>query len=164
MAVWQFDLRMVPRDSVCAFVSDESDGIGDDMIDAVDWWRSAELPAGWEARVDQVLPRSASWDPEWRVFGSEQGTRVDVISTGGRIEEVRLRLDARELGPSVLEQLMELVKDARCSLVTPTGRVIEPDPSSVWVELELSPARKYVRDPSAFLNDLSRRREASGEQ
>jgi hypothetical protein len=160
MAVWQFDLRIVPRERVRLFLDADGDCVRDAVLDSVEWWRGEQLPVGWERQLESVLPRSPSWDNDWMVFGSEDGTRVDVLTDNGALQEVRLRVDARELDPALLERLMHFASSAGCRLVTPTGRVIEPDAIALWVELELSPARQFVRDPAAFLDGLQRRRKA----
>lgn len=49
-----------------------------------------------------------------------------------------MRIDVRAIDPVFLGRLTNFAETAECVLVTPTGRVIEPDPYRVRVELELS--------------------------
>ena len=161
MAIWQFDVLIAPRGRTRALLPSDSDQLPREVLESADLWEGRQLPPGYERQLEAILPWAPSWDPEWKLFGSEEGTRVDVITEDGAVQEVRLRVDARSLEPEVLERLVGFVSSIDCVLITPVGRVIEPDAMALWVELELSPAQAFVRDPIGFLDRLQRHRKTS---
>lgn len=161
MAAWQYDLYIVPRRALAERGVDNDARLSPAEFDAGEWWHGHALPADFHTRVAALLPPGSSWDDEWHVFGEEDGTRLDVMTEGVQIEEVRLRLDARNLDPELLERLMALLDAFGCALVTPEMRVLSAEPLALWVELELSPAAQYVRDPAGFLNRLRRHRDSA---
>lgn len=141
MATWQFDLELIPRR-----------GLTDGLVVGVD------LPADYEKRITSFLPWHVPWDPEWKVFGDEDGDRIDVILANGHVHQVRVRLDARKLDLELLQRIAGFARDCACVFVTPRGEVVEPEVSAMLIELELSPAAAFVRNPQAFFEGLKRKR------
>jgi hypothetical protein len=141
MAVWQYDILVVPRSRVKpltpALRAIASDARGDEQD--FDWWLGANLPFNYSEELRSILQQRSEIAEGWELFGEEQGTRVDVLHEGARVALVRLRLDARFLDPRELVGNSEL---------------IEPDPIRVWIELELSSAVGFVVDPEKFLANL----------
>jgi hypothetical protein len=147
MATWQFDLELIPRRHVL------------EVVDTVDWWSGATLPGDYENRISAFLPWHLPWDPEWQVFGEEDGDRIDVVFENGHVQHVRARLDARKLDLELLRRVAEFATDCECVFVTRQGRVVEPQVDALLGELQRSPASTFVRDPQAFLEGSKRRRE-----
>lgn len=58
------------------------------------------LPVDYEKRISAFLPWHVPWHAEWNVFGDEDSDRIDVVSENGRVQQVRVRLDARIAQPS----------------------------------------------------------------
>lgn len=158
MAAWQFDLQLVPRASLAQLGIAPDDHLSTEQLDNADWWRGKWLPADYATRVTAILPPASAWAQDWQVYGSEDGNRIDILATGGSIEEVRARIDARAMNVWFLERLVELAGNFDALFVSPESRVIEPDVEAIWVELELSPAARFVRNPEEFLEHLKRRR------
>jgi hypothetical protein len=157
MAAWQFDLVLIPRASLAGRLKDGEDRFESSVFEALDWWVGFTLPPDYQRRLEAILPWSVPWDPEWKVFGVEDGNRIDVLTEAGQVKEVRARIDARDLDADFVERLIEFADYCACVFVTPELRVIEPDLHAIWVELELSPASSFIRDPSRFLERLGRR-------
>jgi hypothetical protein len=159
MALWQFDLFLAPRDRVVPLVRQRGHASGPSS-DSGALWASRKLPDGFERRLETILPWSLASRAEWKMFGEEDGTRVDLfMNQHGAPEEIRLRLDARSVDPALLQRLAEFTDAEDCVFVLLSGQVVEPNPTSVWVELELSPAMQFIHDPIAFLSRLQQRRD-----
>lgn len=159
MAIWQFDVLIAPREPIRLLTAAGSDELPGDAVESTSFWIGHQLPAAYEHQLEAILPWSPSWDPEWTLFGSEDGTRVDIISDEGRLDEVKLRVDARTIEPELIERLMDFFHAVDCVLITPSGRVVDPDPMAFWVELQMSSAMAFVRDPSGHLGRFQRRRD-----
>lgn len=157
MALWQFDLQIVPRSRI------EEQGIKlegplpDAFAESEEWWKGQSLPAGYAQRFSALLPWATPWSANWEVYGDEESTRLDVLWSGPFVETLRLRLDARSLDPTLLEEITTLAVEYDWVFITPEHRVLAPDPYELWVELELSPAGRFVQNPVAFLNGFRKR-------
>ena len=151
MATWQFDLEVVPRTVAVKNLLPGDDHVTVEALESAEWWKAVSLAPGFLQRVETLLPWTKPWAAGWQVFGEEDGNRVDVIEENGKVAEVRLRLDARNLEVEFLDELLGIIESSDCALVTPTGRLVEPEIEAIWVELELSPAASFVRDPAEFL-------------
>lgn len=155
MAIWQLDLQIAPR--LCALdrmkrrVASE---IANAQVEA--WWTQVTPDVGSEQRLASILPWHASWTDDWKVFGEEDGNRIDVMLSGGHMEQVRVRIDVRDVDFELLERLVDFAADYDCIFVNGSGHVIEPTVENVCIEIEASPAANFVEDPTRFLEHLRR--------
>ena len=157
MAAWQFDVLCVPTSRAQPNMRH-----GDGHIDVADMsseelWDGEQLPDGWQRQLESILSSKKEWTHDWLMFGPEDGTRIDVFLEAGAVKEVRLRVDAREMEITRLHEVMQFAAGANLSLVTPDGRIVAPDVDALWVELQLSPAHLFVRNPDRFFDGLRRR-------
>ena len=159
MAAWQFDLSLVPRAALGTHSAFEAEPVPRSEFESTHWWASTDLPSGYQHELGSLLGAEAAWGDEWEVYGHEDGNRIDVLRRGTAIEEVRLRLDVRILDINLLEALLDFVQRCGCVMVSPDLHVIEPRLDSLCVELELSSASQFVRDPQAFLEQIRKRRD-----
>jgi hypothetical protein len=153
MAVWQFDFIVVPRGRLPARAIIEGRVLFDD-IEITDWWVGVDIPNTFENSLDSMLPRLPSSIAGVTMWGDEEGNRIDVIREGGRITEIRIRLDARHPDPTLLEQLTLCVQSIQGVLISEEGEIVEPTPRTLLRELSNSSAHRFVIDPKAFLRNL----------
>ena len=158
MAVWQLDLQIVPRQRVLDVLQAQEEGPEIAHVEEADWWTEHALPQGYEQRLASILPWRIPWAREWKVFGEDDGNRLDVIHDGEKIDEVRLRIDVREIDFDILERLVSFVAGCDCVFLSTAGHIVEPRVEDICVEIEASPAANFVSDPARFLEHLRRRR------
>lgn len=156
MAAWQLDLTLIPRQSVERHGLSVDDHIQREQLEQVAWWEGFALPPQYRRQISSFAPWSKPWSDGWEVYGDEGGNRVDVITEGGRVAEVRVRVDAREPDVRFLEQLVDFASSIDAVFVSPELRIVAPDLRAIWVELELSPAANFIRDPAGALERLER--------
>ncbi len=157
MAAWQFDVYLVPR-AALKEISAGSDRIDADVFENKDLWRSTTLPASYRQLLTEFTRASSEVADDWTVFGEQEGDRVDVLANGDRVEEVRARVDVRELNAEFIEGLIRFASICDCALISEQLHVIEPTLEALWVEIELSPAAMFVSNPRKFLGDLRKGR------
>ena len=145
MAIWQHDLRIVPRDELQGRGFRPGEPLPD-RADQESWWSGRDVPAGLEKRLGSVLPQLPPWARGWAVFGVEDGNRIDVIRNDGDVEEIKARLDARRADPSFVAHLVMITKLLDGVLLSPDLRVVEPDVFMIQEELAASPAAAFVRN------------------
>ena len=146
MALWQFDVALIPNGSV-PVVADEG-------------YEIAPLPQLSVARATKYLSQhfgaARQMLPHWLVFGEEDGHRFDV-----RIDEVgsgsvQARVDARAYARHVLGRVLELADLLGCNLYVPELNVsVEPTKSELERVFCESTAARFVEDPHRFFEELS---------
>jgi hypothetical protein len=150
MAAWQLDLLIIPRKRAesLGFLRQLSSSSN---CEEIDWWKGGSLPPGYEERLAGFLLPQTPWDKHWLIFGDENGTRVDVVHNNERIDEVRARIDVREIDLDLLEKLLAFVAESDCIFLNSAGAVIEPSIENIIIEIEASSAANFVHDPKRFL-------------
>jgi hypothetical protein len=161
MAAWQVDLYIVPR--VRAGLRARKRGGANGSVDDVDWWQENPLPPQFTKGLADFLPEQPGWDQNWKIFGTEEGNRLDLLLKNGDVDEIRARIDVRVPDLNFMGKLAALVRNNACVFLNSAGHVIEPTVESLCIEIETSPAASFIADPESFLNALQQRRQSNGE-
>jgi len=145
MAIWQFDLFIVPREGTLPCLSEDS-------------WTLPLMPADSTLAAQRGLVESIGCPwlmmDDWVVFGLENGTRVDLLFDNADEVEVQVRLDALASEAQI---------DAVCSFAIaldsqffdPEARsFIRPDRNSLASALNASRAADFSIQPLAYLSRL----------
>lgn len=169
MAIWQFDVLLVPsarahelaqgsgrfpRRIVDSLFNDLGDSL-EEPIETIDLWDGYTLPDGYEDSLGEFLTRAKGRDPEWQMFGVEDGTRIDVVFEDGKVDDVKARIDARTADISTLKHIADFAKSWDCVLVTFEGHVIEPDARSLAAVFRRSRAFQFALDPRGYIERLN---------
>lgn len=154
MAIWQFDIWLVPRAALGRAAPAEAERIDPILIDEISDWARGEFLLGYAALLDGSLPRGKGWHRDMEVWGGpDDGTRIELHWQGDRLDEVRVRLDLRSLDQRFIERIVDLARQSAAALVSEEGEVISVTVDAVLKEAQNSSARRYVVDPQAFFAD-----------
>ena len=158
MAVWQFDILLVP-DEVAA---SSPLIVGEESVDASRWWQSRQPPPDLPQRLDSLLPRCRSWSDDIWEWGEEEGTCIQIFTTDGVVEEIHVRLDLRSPIGRYVDGVIDLAVHLRCRLCLMEGPVvIEADQQRLLQQLQRSSACRFVRDPMGYLRSIASRADSS---
>lgn len=159
MATWQFDLYLIPIGRLVRADGGLPARIDVGELRSSDWWLEQSLPADYQARLDVFLPRRPTWTHELIGWGAESSNRVDVFLSEDRVEEVHVRIDAREIDNAFLDGLAGFASDCGAVFVTEEGEVVLPDSAAISKEVENSSARRFAVDPATFVKSLHQKEE-----
>jgi hypothetical protein len=159
MATWQFTLFLVPAAELGTPGETLPARISVERLRAEDWWRSATPPEDLAVRLDAFLPRRGTWTSDMLGWGTDDGNRVDVLSHNGRLEEIQVRLDARDVDVGLIERLAELARYSQGVFITEEGEITTPTVAQLIRELESSTAHRFAVDPHVFLESLDQKEE-----
>lgn len=145
MAIWQYDLFFIGGGEARPLLTD-------------DGWDIPPLSAASTLRAQQALVGSMGHPwlmmDNWVVFGSEQGTRIDLIFEGPNEVEIRIRLDT-SAPESELDAVCAFASELGGRLFDPrTGAFLQPDLCSIASALATSRAAAFADSPRSFLSDL----------
>jgi hypothetical protein len=154
MATWQFDLYLIPRQKLLSLFGEVPSTLDDEAFESVRWCKDAPLPANYEEVLSSFLPEGVSWCDEARMWGEEDGNRIELFDVSGDTE-ISVRVDARTRNEQVLNGIIKFARFIDAVLLTEEDKVIEPDVNVVIRELEESNASRFVRDPYGFFESIA---------
>ena len=98
MATWQSRLDLIPTAALRARFGIVPISIPRELAEDFAWWSDMQPAAGFETRLDVILPRANSWSEEMLIWGDERGDTASVCYDGSRkVEWIGVRVDVREL-------------------------------------------------------------------
>jgi hypothetical protein len=148
MAVWQFDLHLVPEAHL--HPANWRQQAVDDLVE----WRDVQPPSELAVRLSELLPQSSSWNSNIRRWGAEDGTRIDVHATADRIDGIFVRIDARAVNRALLEGISALAEYCRGTFLTPDGLEVRPSADALEDAIVQSRAGRFVANPDAYLRSI----------
>lgn len=152
MALWQFDVLLVPRSKLNNEFGRIPEYLTEEVLDSVDWWDNHSLTEDDERLIASFAFPRPTWDQSIKSWGEEDGNRIDIYREGGQIAEVFARLDARANDPVFLSGLVSLANHWGCVLIPEGLQVLPPLESELKIALENSRARRFVVDPAQYFN------------
>ena len=144
MAIWQFDLALVPRSGPLPWKTADGHEVpaieSREVVTARNWLH-AHYGVPWVMLED------------WFVYGAEKSNRVDLLLNQDGTAEVRARIDARsEAAVQFVGELCELSSLLECVLFSAElWKSVEATPAALSLALERSRAAAFVRDPEKVL-------------
>jgi hypothetical protein len=147
MALWQFDLLLIPRGSGRPVLSEDgwiappvSESVTRDTIG----WLEGRL-----GEPSRVMGDSA-------IYGSDKGNRVDVLTNDDGTGEIQIRMNASLEAEDFSDFACELAGIAGCDLFgLEKGAVLDPTPEALRQEIANSKAGAFVQNPRAYIRRVA---------
>lgn len=155
MAIWQYDMHLIPRSSVLALVGHPAESLTQEQFDEMDWWYGLPVP-DFSASFDACLSRTASWSPRIWLWGVVDATCVEVLfDDSERVQDCRARVDMRHSPREFLSCFVAFADRYDCLVLTPEWELREPDLENLVLQMRRSSAYRYCQDPLAFFRDVN---------
>lgn len=154
MAVWQFQIELVPRAVAEANSLRAGMVLTEEQRESIVWWRDRRLPVTLLRDVEKMLPSGRAWSKDLEVRGSLDTSCLTILREGESLVEVHFRFDVREVSIELLETAVQFSRDLQCWLITDDGKVIEPALAKLKEEIRESSAFQFVKDPLSFISRL----------
>jgi|GEM_PF-6202216 len=154
MAVWQWDLWLVPRVKVFEYFPNIPEYVDLEWFESIDWWvdvSQAELRAFFNEvlpyQPEQATPISERW-------GLPDETCIRLMIEEEKITDVSVRIDARNIETNFLRSLIDFAKTNGYIFFTlESNRFVEPEKKCFSDELNRSRAMRFVKNPLKFFED-----------
>jgi hypothetical protein len=157
MAIWQFDLHLLPEAGILRLYGHIPFAVPNDSIDHQSVW--CDLPPPTDISFDHMLPHMKSWHPEVTQWGDGDSNRIDVARTAGQIADILVRIDVRKDALPFVQAITQFSEQNDLLILMENGHLICPSVNRILRAIHNSPAFKFVLDPAAFLEELERSRE-----
>jgi len=154
MAVWQFDLHVLPASEVRRRTDEckSSEALLGFLNEGMPW--GASNASALVRVADSLLTERTSWSDHLRIWGIEDGHRLDISFEDDVVGSVFVRIDMRD-APDFVERLAAIGLEEDWVFLTDNGKLIEPSVADLAQAMIESPAAKFVEDPAAFLSVIA---------
>lgn len=158
MAIWQFEILLVPRERVVQELGAVDARMTREKWEATDWWSQHQPPSDFQSRIGALLPPYKSWSREILMWGSEDADRIHICLDDARerVEEVSIRFDLRLPCEQFARAITEFAHHADCVLAAWPFHTFEPSLDQLMAEIAGSESARYVRAPREYFEELAR--------
>lgn len=152
MAVWQFNVTLVPKrwfDSGGSVAS----LAGDDGWETASAWKGVD-GVELEERIHGILPRGRSWHSELALWGSEEKGDIQLFRNQGFVESLRVRFDLRKPDMQLFRTVSDLALDYHLVILDMARKRRIRDLNELLRAAAESDAAHFVLDPASFLEQV----------
>jgi hypothetical protein len=154
MAIWQWDIWIVPREEVKKLFSDIPKYMDLDLFESINWWKFVSE----KEMVDffgGILP---VWDTPWTEFsqswGSDNEDRITVAVENDIVADIVIRLDLRNLNMILINSLIKFCEKNKFIFFSPESKkFIECNLQDLLNEIKNSRKMVFVKNPEKFFED-----------
>ncbi len=152
MAVWQFNVTLVPKrwfDNGRSIASLARD----------DGWETASAWTGvngdgLQARIEGILPRGKSWHSELTLWGSEEKSDIQMFRNLGFVESLNVRFDLRKPDMQLFRAVSDMAQEHDLVMLDTTRKRAIRNMNELVRAAAESNAAHFVLDPASFLEQV----------
>lgn len=155
MALWQWDIWLVPRRALVERLSVVPSHMDLDWFESVDWWAGAS-EEDLISFFNSVLPvQDTPWAAKnTRRWGTDDGDEIMLVVDKGLIKNISIRIDLRSLNTKFLNSLITFAEVNDFIFYTLESRkFVEPVLGNIFDEIKNSRKVKFLQDPIGFFED-----------
>ncbi|MBV6497450.1 MAG: hypothetical protein DYH05_08450 [Acidobacteria bacterium ACB1] len=151
MAVWQWGVWMVPRESILKRFERIPEYIDQDWFESVNWWAETDDEQIREF-FDRILPRYyAPWAEYTEIWGDIDSDDVSLHVRDSIVADISIRVDLRHLNVEFLKALVNFARERSFVFVSyEFGRFISPSLRQMLDEINNSKKMLFIKNPSEF--------------
>lgn len=152
MALWQFDLQLMPNQLVSNATEVIASAICDGLIDTSNWWLANPPKDTYRQDIADTFAPLTSWSTDLLRWGDEELVLVEALLEDGQVVGIGIRVDVRYIDRDAISKLIQLIAKMDCQFfLMETRQVVAPDVDEFMTLLKTSRAVQFVRDPEGFL-------------
>lgn len=163
MAIWQYLLIVVPKNSIDKNYNIFENNETDFLPDTDSFWENfdGDIPSI-ISELDQIIPK-ANWGNDtfinWKGDGNNDEDNDACICLSDdktKIKEFQFRIDLRKASniTNVLQSILNLCKKNQFVLIDLKGEIFKPEMQYSMESLKNSNAMKFIADPIQFFENL----------
>ena len=155
MALWQFDVQLMPDVVVPDAESYIAASITDLRLETDHWWRFNQPPANFRDTISARFPTKDSWADDLLQWGVEKGVLVELWLDESVVSSISARLAIPQLTADNIANFCGLASDLDSHVyVMETQEIVAPLPTLLIPHIQTSRAAKFCSDPKGFFDNL----------
>ncbi|MBK8502045.1 MAG: hypothetical protein IPL46_07465 [Saprospiraceae bacterium] len=105
MAIWQYDLMMLPREEIQRYIDFEGVVIDSDFLETIDWWKRKLLKLIDLSKIEEIYSKAESWSDSLLIIGAIDSDCIKISHADGTIDELLVRTDLRRDSNNLFQRL-----------------------------------------------------------
>lgn len=97
MAIWQYDLHLIPRKAIEDLFSTVPPSLARKRFDEIKWWENYQPVFDYESEIGDFLSPRKFWSDEAKAWGEEDGTSIEVWLEQKLVTDIYVRINAASL-------------------------------------------------------------------
>lgn len=150
MAVWQFDLKILPVDKVLNKYKKLPTKVSWETCDEVFNWKDCRVSKKSLMSLENILSPQKSWSKNIKQYGNTDETCVKLFFENNSLLEVSVRLDIRSVTKKMLFAIVYFAEENHGVFVSEEEDLIEPSLEFILKALKSSKAYLFVEAPDKF--------------
>lgn len=149
MAIWQYQLFLLPKEEIKSYFKNDL-FISEDDLNEIDWWKYSELKPMDFSVFSKILPQSKSWSDDITIYGNVDSDCIEVIVENNKIKEVSIRIDLRYSNKQLIADLCKFSEQYSCVFLNIYFKIINPIQELIEDDINQYPVYK------SFINKLNK--------
>ena len=161
MAIWQFRFSLVPTagilktygglvDALPEYAQHDPNATVKEVSEFNNYWEGVDFSSPFMKSLESILPPRKSWSDDAKMFGSEDGNKIEVWN-----DDIVCSIDVRNFDIPFISSILEVARGMQCKVALKDGgRLIDPNLSDLLVEINNSRSMQFVQNPVDFLKNL----------
>ena len=155
MAIWQWDLHLLPATSEGAPTSVADSDHRDDLVEHA--WRARAVPQEELDVISTILEEQPDKAGHRNWGAADLDHRVAAfVSSDAKIESVYIRVDARTRPKEFLSWIVAFASRLNCSFIDDKLRILQAEEGTIFAAFEKSASVRFVADPRGFIDSKGR--------
>lgn len=143
MAIWQYDIYLVPRTRLEDLYDEIPDHMGIEIFEEVEWWRGHRVTDEDKESIGRCLALNENALPGCLEWGTEDSNRISIGFEGEDVVWVWIRVDVRTKYDTFITCITDLAKNLDCLLLLKDEMIlIRPELSNLSLKIRSSRASK----------------------
>lgn len=156
MAVWHFDLQLMPDEIVPDAPACIDLAIVEDGLETFNWWLPHQPQCDYRQLIARTFATLDSWCSALLRWGSEDRVLVEAFMENAILEGIGIRVDMRSIDRESVAEIVHLATQLKCHLyVMETQQIVPPEVEALLPHLLRSRAVEFVCDPKRLIRRLS---------
>lgn len=141
MALWQFDFMIIPSER-------STDHYNEDELIS---WRDRDIDISRDmiSDLENTFPIEKSWNSKAIQYGEIDSTCVEILLEENQIEDIRCRLDLRNLKKVELEQIIEMISVINGAIFY-EHRIYKADINEFLTLIKNSDSARFCMNPMEY--------------
>ncbi len=144
MAIWQFECMIIPKDR------DRKNYKNNDQYIS---WIGANTPDDALIFLSNHFPFKKSWSYDIKQYGNNDSTCIELFLAGDNIEEIRCRLDLRNISKQLLTNILKFIDMINGEFYY-NDNSYEANMKNIVKLIKNSDAARFCNNPLEYLKSL----------
>lgn len=136
MAIWQYNLFVVPKEEIDSFFKN-STHITEKDLNGINWWKYNQSLADKFNCFVNWLNRKKSWSEDIILYGSEEKTCIEITMERSEVVEITIRIDFTSAYFPFLDFLCSFAQENKLFFLDNDLKVVFPDSTFIEKEIEI---------------------------